>query len=437
MPAVVSHPHRAAPFYRAMNAQRVSIALLGASNVLQGGEGFDRGLHLAHAARHGMWGTGRDTQRKNGTTNAAGYLYKNAGTLFGGATGAGVYSTDFADPALHSSAVPHQYTFIDTPATAAGATVGFYLEIGCPINVAANLRCHCERGMFDHAEFGQWRDQVRLEASPWTVMHDRGVQSTYDDQGPHYINDSFDLGAGLLDPAKFYLWRSYRAGTGGDLVGPYWEGWRWVENRDRASGFSISVVATYAGASTKTLREQYILKPQASRAAHLMRVHLPANQAHEPASPRTIIMLRVDAGEKSDSNTNTPDGHAASLNALIDQIEADIAATGRPPEEFGIEVVTPHVQDATDEAVYAPIRARLVEVCATRGPRVWSVNHEGLPITHAEMLAAGYYSDGTHEHLSTAGYDAMGELEVAAKFAAVLRAGGSAASPARTMVLLE
>lgn len=212
--------------------QRVDFVMMGDSNQLMNGNGFDHGLGKALAVEYGLYATPLYSQQAGGTA------FGNQGfssTAISGATGTTTGAPSiFNDYALANAESSLEYLY--QASGAIGNSNGLLISlVSNGLNTSGNLRTWFSYGTFDTGS-GSFRPSYRQGSSPYTGILYGDVISTSTGALGVEIGH-LDLPAAARDYPVQFQWQ--RAG-GTASVGPTIEFWQRAEDLDVTTGISTS-----------------------------------------------------------------------------------------------------------------------------------------------------------------------------------------------------
>lgn len=378
--------------------RRVDFVMIGDSNQLMDGKGFDYALRRSLGNRYGLYATP-----------------VLMGNSFGSNAGA---TADQASHELAPSSVFYRMV-ADGAVVAAGTANG--LEVRAdghyPLNPSALLRCHMAYSTFANGA-GSFRPGVRREEAPWSVLKLSPLINTSTGvEG--YVRSYFDLEAGSRDGhALGFKWVMPQQAA---LTGPFLSYFMRVEDVLKTTGVSAHTLYGAGGQSLWDMSTQlnaYTLKQLSNYFAEVRRL-----QVEKGIKP--IVVIYINSGLNDQNETSTPSlgwrasSDPSSATAYMDNLEAiskrikDIwQVNGWDERELFFLIVPSHPVSTPDAAQLKSYRK-----AAQAGPgtavRTSVVDFENLT-SYTEMWANGWYRQGTDtSHQELVGYETLSARIVA------------------------
>lgn len=378
--------------------RRVDFVMIGDSNQLMDGKGFDFALRRALGNRFGMYAT--PVLMANSFGNNAGASANQA-------------NYELAPTSLFYRFVP------DGTTVTAGVQNGIEVSPNghYPLNSSSLLRCHMAYSTFGNGA-GSFTPGVRREETPWTVLKMSPVITT--NTGVEgYTRSYFDLPAGARDgQALGFKWVIPQQAN---LVGPFLSYFMRVEDTLKTSGVSAHTLYGAGGQSLWDMSTQlnaYTIKQLSNYFAEVRRL-----QVEKGVKP--IVVMYINSGLNDQNETSTPSlGWRASVDptsptAYMDNLEAiakrikDIwQINGWDERELFFLYVPSHPVSNPDAAKLKSYRK-----AAFAGPgsalRASVIDFENLT-SYVEMMTNGWYRQGNDtSHQELVGYETLSARIVA------------------------
>lgn len=391
---------------RRLSSGRVDFVMIGDSNQIFGGYGWDHGIQHALAQRAPAYATGLvSINEANGNGAGTGFTYKRSGPLLGAVSGAPAALHDFLDPGAGGLS-PANYAYVDTSATVQQQY--FLLSAGSILDASKALEFDVHWGGFTSGT-GSFRPQVRLEQSPYSGVVEAAAIST-------------NTGANTMNVATLALpedaTRSGRAIAGrvaafnSAVTGPFFGTYYRWRDPSISAGWAAHTLNYRGGQSLRTMASDLQSASNATL-AHYFGV-IRAGQGAQ----KTVIVM-VNSGLNDRNETSGSVGSAAIADgdgpfAFVDNFRAIKARiediwlkkSWDLSELFWIGMVS-HPVSSPDDAELIAYRQEVA--------RLFAGIAQGIPVdlgaltTSAEMIAEGWYASGGSDksHLSQAGYEGL------------------------------
>jgi len=411
----IANPGALRTWVDAVRNDRADVVMLGDSNQLHSGYGFEGAYINALNLRTGIYATGVHwCGENNGIGRGMGEGYattSSGGTSSGFAfTGAPASLDQFAR--LYDPAAGSEYLYVPDGVSIAGARqVGMILT--GTLDRTASLRFWLTDGVFDQGE-GTYSPYVRMAQSPYSAITQFPAVDTYTESTPTLRTQCYTLAAnpariGGLDFRYTPTW--FNPG----FVGPLFLLWQRIEQVD-ASGASVHTLYAVGGKSARFMANTIVNASDAMLGAYFTEV-----RRLQPETNRHTL-FRIQQGLNDRNETlpsvgvgllpgDSPQAYADNIRATIDRIRAVWTAQGFAEQELTFLVVTPfNVAEPQDEELegYRDAAAQLTLVY----PRL-AVLDQGALISYQDMVNNGYFFNSTdRNHLSAIGYNAVAGAEL-------------------------
>lgn len=374
--------------------RRVDFVMIGDSNQLMDGKGFDFGMRRALAARFGMYATQILMAHSFGEANSGGTPTQEAHGL--------------CPMALYYRYVAPDVTIAPGPQN--GITIdkdGHY-----PMNTDALLRCHFAYSTFATGS-GEFTVGVRREAAPYN-MYKMAPKVLTNAGAEKYVNGVFDLPKeDRGQPALGFKW-VVPAQTA--LKGPFLSYFMRVEDVEKTNGISAHTLYGAGGQSLWDMSVQldaYTTQQMTNFFKEVRRLQIEKGQ-------KPIVVLYVNSGLNDLNETSTPSRgwrattESKSPTAYIDNLEAVVKRVtdiwqANGWDERGLFVLSvPSHPTATPDNPNLQLFRKAAFSFGSGRTRTSMVDFENLTSSD-EILANGWYKKGgaDRSHLIVAGYEAL------------------------------
>ena len=392
-------------FLRAANTSRVDILMIGDSNQLLSGHGWDHGLHKACHDRWGLYATGYMPANTNsGSGSGQGYFYGSinpgAASPHGQVTGA---PTFFADRWAWTNGFQYAY-FRNGEADTFGGNNGMQMIKGGPWDMRGDFRGHFCYGAFETAG-GGFTAGVRWEESPyWPLASD--VAASASDASDQIKIATIDVDADAERSNLNIGFRWYRAGAA-NVSGEMFALYQRVEVPSRTSGVAVHTMHGVGGQSLYDMAAEFIALPDET----IMQALLESRRL-QGETKRTIIWVNSGLNDRGETQTSlgplgstdgdSADAYADNLHALVTRIESCWLKSGYPLSELAWVVMPSHPVDDPDDSELVAYRTAAAAYCEQAG-RFKFIDLAALT-NEAEMLANSWYASGGADraHLASA-----------------------------------
>lgn len=381
--------------------QRVDVVMLGDSNQLFGGHGWDHGWAHALSNRFGLYGTGIHWFGENfGSGNGVGYKCNTSANA-----GAGVfnYTGWVGDPNDPSSMGLRPCSTISLLSGSSLTSVGMTLHANSPFyNAGDSLTGSLYIRTLNIG--ASLSPQFRLGAAPYTVYA----------QMPTITYTSNDMVKYSLSytPATNVNPIDFRAGN--LTIAPYQIYYGHITNNNRLSGCAVSTLYGFGGQSARDLAGTLAALPD----GFLIRY------CDEIKSRTDKVVFRIYMGLNDRNETvpsyknfypgNSPEAYYDNLHYIVSVI-VDAMENGAQYKDYEIVITTPHPISNPNDVVLESYISFINNKFSH--PKVRKVYLSTLT-TYAEMATAGYYTSAVDTlHLSQIGYEELSRREINALLA--------------------
>jgi hypothetical protein len=403
------------PFFEAAQTGRVDVVMMGDSNQVGLGEGWDRGILVALGDHAPIYATGLHS------------CGENDGKLFAIGYGAYTYGTHLVVP--HSGApewADRYMRFADTMTplnyvyVAPGKVLEFFKETGMvlhapsPVDVTGPIRFHLTYATFSGREPGSFRPVIRIQHEPYTqIAVSDPIATVTGEIGAATM--SLDAPAG----ARSAIWFRYmpiQTPETQDLDGPFVGYYQRAENTARSSGAAAHTLYAFPG---RTARDMAV----ALQKSHDDQLTLYFSLVRSLQGPSKHVMLRVNTGANDLYETkasvgvkkvlpgNSGEAFADNIRAIIDRVAGIWAKNGWASGELYFDIAVTHPIAGPDHPLLIDYRD-WTEGVVLACPRVALTRFDALT-SHDELQAKNWYaSPGDTLHLSLAGYEGLSRREI-------------------------
>lgn len=406
----IANPAALRAWVAAARHDRADVVMLGDSNQLHSGYGWEGAYVNALNVRTGIYATGIHWCGENngvGRGMGEGYATTNSGGTSSGFafTGAPPALDQFAR--LYDPAVGSEYLYVPEGVSLPGSRqVGMYL-FGT-LNRAATLRFWLVDGVFDSGE-GVYSPYVRMGQSPYSALAQFPSVGTATESAPTLRTQSFTLSA---DPSRATSleFRYTPTWFNPGFVGPLFLLWQRVEQVE-AVGTSVHTLYAVGGRSARFMANTLVNASDAMLGAYFTEV-----RRLQPDGDRHTL-FRIHQGLNDRNETlpsvgvgllpgNSPQAYADNISATIDRIRTVWTAQGFAEHELAFLVVTPFNVAEPQDAQLASYRDAAAQLTLVY-PRLAVVDQSAL-LSYQHMVDHGYFFNAfDRNHLSVAGFNAV------------------------------
>lgn len=398
---------------------RVDFVMLGDSNQLYSGSGWDQGWHYGLLnAGYSMYATGLISAHENaGDGGGTGYGY----TFNAGQPNAAFATSGAPQDAWLSKTdgyiSPHSYAYLASGSFSGAENQGLILSANtCPLDPTHALQFDLCYGTFDYGS-GQFRPVVRRNESPWTELAGATVTSTNTGViGMSTISFSLSADAARAGWPLNYKFGSVAVG----VVAPWFGLWMRASDPGVTAGFSAHTLFGLGGASARTMALSLQSMSDTSLSYYFERV-----RALQGDDKTVVIVVNSGLNDRNETLTSVgpgaySDGDSAeafadNIKGIVNRINDIWVDSGWSLDELFFVLMVSHPVSTPDDAELVSYRSALRSYGATLGSRCQVIDISAL-ITADTMSANGWYASGgvDHNHLVSAGYNGIGDLIVGA-----------------------
>lgn len=380
---------------------RVDVIMLGDSNQLFGGVGYDAGWSRALSRRFGLYGTGVHWFGENAGAGAG--VGDGCNTIANRSAGVFQYgdSPIQPDPLNPHGTDLEPCSVIMLLSDSTLTSVGMTLHPNSPFyHIGDRLEFQCWYRTLGSGAILQ--PQVRLGRSPWTVMA----------QTPAIFHAEGVRQAGLSITAWGNEPMDFRVGN--FTVAPYEVYYGLATNADRSSGASVTTLYGNGGRSARDCAASVRGVQTQVLAGVLGAVR------ERQAGERKRLLIRLAFGLNDVNETEpsveqgfpgpSPEAYVDNLQAIMARIDDVVLLQGWSLDEVQYVISTPHSISTPQSVVLSEYAAAARGALASDRVRVlWLSDFASEHV----MLERGYYASSTdRDHLSVAGYEAMSDWEI-------------------------
>lgn len=409
-----------APFFYDAAVRRVDVLMLGDSNQLFDGYGWDHGWILATDARFTGYATSLLSIGENGGMSAdAGVGYRMIATA---GTGQFEYEGAVGGVMAPESLLPtgvgmRPFGYVSVPGGSSRVLLGHGLQVSgaSPIPVGGALRFHAT--LAEQPGGGAVRPEVRVDSSPFVVLAQSGVVET-DAAGFGVVRASVEVAARPGDTRSI----SFRLGEfGGVVEGPLAGYFMRAEAPGRDRGVSCSSWYAFGSRSARDMAAALLaaggesrrfviseaVRLQGGPPRLLVRIHSALNDRNEEALPLDSNGVEVGLAP------NSPEAYARNVRTIIELVEGDWLALGYGIEGLSFVITPSHPTRPEDDAQVLAYR-EAARGLARELPRCAMVDLGALT-GYSEMLRNRWYhaAGGDPNHMERRGYEILAARELA------------------------
>jgi lysophospholipase L1-like esterase len=399
MIALKNIAHKKASAFGALGlaaTRRVDMVMIGDSNQLLNGFGFDHGFGKALTERFGTYASPLFCPADSA---AAGYLSNNQGAI-----GVGTGAPSELD-AFWPSTDSKNYGYLST-GTFSGNN-GTAITNGNCLNVNSNLRWHFAYGTFNSGA-GSFKVGIRRGTSPFNTLVN-GVLTNTNTGSYSIVQTYLDLAAGTRDyPLEF----KYYNNGGTVITAPFIAFHSRIEDLNKTNGVSVHTLYGAGGQSLYDMAYSMITTNTTTKLiAYFTQIR--RLQISQGLSPKVVIYINSGANDRNETSqpslgpnpSSVPDSSAAyvdNLQAIINRIEGVWTTAGWDVHELYFLIMPTHPISSPDDAEL--ISYRLAAKYFALRARTSFVDLTTLT-TFAEMSANSWYDATDKIHLTQAGYE--------------------------------
>ena len=397
---IIPGPDYTVTALKSASSRRVDVLMIGGSNQLKDGTGYDHGFGKALGEKYGYFAT---QLFRTGDRSAMGYLCSNDG-MIGQSTG-----------------LPSELDVLDLHGYLKGGVFntpfnGIGIRKDCPLNVNSNLRFHYAYGTFTDGD-GSFEFGVRHGEAPWTLLKKKPVMPT-NTGGYNFVRDYIDLEAASRNvdlEAKWYL------PGNSNIIAPFVSYYIRCEDLDKNNGISVSTLFADGTASLYDMAHWFINQPD----KYLINYFSEIRNLQRINQEKPIVIVYINSGYNDMTETASPslsrgkvknptsaEAYVDNLDALINRISSVWGKTGWSTSELYFWVVPSHPESNPDNSKLVSYRQAAYKYCAARGNiGFFDISQH---ITADEISSKGYYlGDATdRKHLTQAGYEYISQIIV-------------------------
>jgi hypothetical protein len=397
-----------------VQSQRVDFVGIGDSNQIHSGDGWDHGFQYALSTLgYPAYATGLVSQNEgSGSGSGQGYGYNRSGSLMGATTGADANLQKYYD--VGSGALQPAYaTYVaDGSSVANNVACGLFLTPATAdiLDVTAALKFDIHYGTFTTGT-GSFRPSSRLEVSPFTTLASSTAIST--NAGAFGMQTAtLTLSADASRSGKNISGKPILTGTTG-ITGPFFHTYYRWRNPGRTTGWAYGTLDYRGGQSMRTVA--YDLQ----QASDDTLTHYFSILRNDQGGTSKVIVICVNEGLNDRNETLTsvgpgavtdgdsPEAYVDNFTALQQRIEAIWTLNGWDQSELWWLVFPSHPVSDPDDSELISYRAAIQTYLSANLPQSLYVDLTTLT-NYAELTAnSWYYSDGTNNHLTKAGYEQL------------------------------
>jgi hypothetical protein len=374
--------------------QRLDVVMLGDSNQLFGGSGWDHGWNVGLNSIHQMYATGIVSMgENNGAGAGVGYGYSALSNA-----SAGVFSYP---PNPNWS--PMQSIRLDQGTSY--VTVGLNIWPNSPIGQNEGLRFVYRYSLFNFGD-GRFQTGIHSPVAPYGPLQRFYPRSTLT-SGPVLSGLAYDD----LYPGSGSGGAHFRMSSG-SIRGPFEGAWIRAENPTRTSGFSVHTWYGYGGMSARDMAEALSSK-------NLDKLSQDINDFTLLQQPNSYTIFRINTGLNDRNETITSilnnyrgdskEAYAENVLFVIKRIRDAWIYSGRNAEKIVFVVSMSHKISTPNDLELVSYESKLSEIAQNAG-NTFTVKISDLA-TQEEMNQ--WYIQPTDKlHMKQVGYETLAAREI-------------------------
>lgn len=300
--------------------RRIDFLLIGDSNTVFGGSGWDHGIQHALANNFQMYATGLISAKENyGHGAGAGYFYASGDRADASTYGAPLELNNYMDGSL----MPQNYGYLST----GQFTQGHGLFTAAPADadpldiLHSDIRYHYCYGSFPSGD-GQFRPGIRNESTPYdSITQSDWVQTNTGQYGVHWGN--LDTGGNQISKISG---RFADTETTNGAQAPYLAYFSRMEIPERTAGFSVSTMFYQGGASLYDMA--YAFNHAHDKTIWLNLYEARRLQESVNQIPKIIIVVNSGVNDRNEAETSLGPGKYTdgdSAEAYVDNLKSLIS----------------------------------------------------------------------------------------------------------------
>lgn len=409
-------------FLNAADTQIVHHWLVGDSNAVFAGHGWDDGLQHGLTQQFPSFSTGFVSPNSNSTNGfAVGYFSRESAADIGQTSGAPEFCEQYSPRGSTSLGGILDYSYVaegSAVSTFVGPA-GIAVLNGSPLDVNSALTFEGWWVSFASGA-GEFRPRARLGVSPFSFLGQGPLTSTNTGTDGDLIKAEVSIAAGTRDADLEFGWLT-PGGT--NITGPFFSPYCRVRKSEGTNGYAFSTLAYRGGQSARI----HALAVQSQSDTFYANIFGIAREdcTSRSQTPKHIFWLNSGLNDRNETNTSVgpnlvadgdaPEAFADNCLAIIKKIEAIWAANSWPLSELHFAIMPSHPisdPDDTDLISYRQAASNL----AASSPRRTFVDITSL-YNSGDFTAGSWYDGGGTAHLTETGYRAVGAGVIAALIA--------------------
>lgn len=389
----MANPAAVRGWARAVLHGRADIVLMGDSNIVYGGHGYDAGFARATRATVGSYGTGLlwfGENRGIGAGIGDGFetLSGSSGFAYDGAPiDAANVANDFAT-----------YLYLPAPTQLSGARQAGIVTTQAAVDSRSNLRWHVTEGVFPGG--GSWHPVVRQGVPPYTILADLGTVSTQGTTGLR--TTSFTLPADSSRPPVLE-WRLAPFSFSTQLVGDLLAVRSRVENVDIRSGAVVHTYFFAGGRSARFMAGRMRATSDTAIGAYFRDVRRTCDHVLVILNQGLNDRTENEPSVREGSPGNSPAAFVDNMTYVVDRLRGAWAAEGWPADELHVLACVAHPVETPP----SPMLQAYLDALRSCGRADIAVTSLAEYYSESSFVERGWYASAIDRtHLSPAGYDA-------------------------------
>lgn len=392
-------------------SSRCDVIMIGDSNQLFGGYGFDSGYAAALAKRYGLYSTGLHFAGENDGLGA-GVGYK-CNTLAQGINSPYIFGQDSVNQLLQS---PEAFSFNPNASIflADGETcvipIGIRLESDSPLDVGKTHIFHYKYATFNYGE-GVFRPWCRFgnpayQGQMWSVP----ITSSTGEKGSNIgsmITPSWDS----TRPLEFVVNYNDHNNT---TIGPVAFSWMRVETPAHNTGFAVHTMYGKGGASSYDMAKDITSQSIVVLADYLYSATLLQNE-----SGLTIVRINSGMNDRTETQPsvtnqyvgNSPEAYVDNIKTIISRIKEAWLLLNKSPDQLYFLVSVSHPISEPNDFKLKEYEAALQKLTNSHV----LISKQSNLISANELLSRDWYNSSVdHFHLKPDAYNEIASREIEA-----------------------
>ena len=390
-------------FFQEAQQRKVDVVMVGDSNQLYQGHGWDHGFSNILSQRYGLYATGIHWLGENfGLGNGVGYMWNTQANA-----SAGIFSytetpaNDWLNPFYYGDMRPCNVIYLPTGLSLNSIGIGLQgnnvlYNVGDRIKFKIAYRIPTPGGSF--------RPIIRQGSAPFTIYNQAPITYNYTNG-----NISFAEVIGTVPNTG-----SMEARTSIFNSAPVEYYYGYVQNLKRQKGFSVSTLYGYGGQSSRDMAEsigRWTLPLWASYFGEISN--------RQEADPMVIIRIFAGLNDRVETEPSirysypptSPEAYADNMTFILDTLQTTWEVLGYNPENLHIVITLPQPvsnPQSSQLAGYENIARTFYET-----HKYITVVQTSSLVTYQEMISNSWFTNpGDANHLSLNGFNSLTSREL-------------------------